>query len=71
MNWTHISVVSTVSDTGAEDPVFDSLVLVGPFVIGSVRLLDRSVVSQGLAALYIAVFVVYVGYQAVQSEPDR
>jgi hypothetical protein len=61
-----LPVVSYVFEAGADDHVFDSLLLVGPLVIGLVVVLDRSVVTEVLAAAYIAVFVLYTLYRAIR-----
>lgn len=61
-----LPVVSSVLEAGADDRVFDTLLLVGPLVIGVIVVLDRSVVTEALAVAYIAVFVTYVLYQGIQ-----
>jgi len=61
-----IPIVSTVFDAGADDRVFDSLLLVGPLVVGLIVVLGRSLFTEALAAAYIAVFVAYVLSQAVR-----
>jgi hypothetical protein len=66
MSWTDLPVVSAVSDAGAEDRVFDSLLLLGPLVIAVIAVLGRSVVTEVLAGVYIAVFVAYVAYHAIK-----
>lgn len=61
-----LPVVSSVLEAGADDRVFDTLLLVGPLVIGVIVVLDRSVVTEALAVAYIAVFVTYVLYHGIQ-----
>jgi hypothetical protein len=63
-----IPVVSTVVDAGADDRVFDSMLLVGPVVIAIIALLGRSVVTELLAVAYILTFVSYVVYRATAAE---
>jgi hypothetical protein len=65
MNWSELPVVSTVSKAGPEDRVFDSLLLLGPLVIAVIAVLGRSLVTEAIAGVYIAVFVAYVAYHAV------
>jgi hypothetical protein len=62
-----IPVVSAVFEAGADDRVFDSLLLTGPLVIGLIVVLGRSFVTEAVAIAYIAVFVGYALYQAVQT----
>lgn len=61
-----LPVVSSVLEAGADDRVFDTLLLVGPLVIGVIVVLDRSVVTEALAVAYIAVFVTYVLYHGIR-----
>lgn len=62
-------VVSYVIEAGADDRVFDSLLLAGPFVIGMIVVLDRTPITEALAVAYIAVFVAYILYLGVLEEP--
>lgn len=62
-----IPVVSAVFEAGADDRVFDSLLLTGPLVIGLIVVLGRSFVTEAIAIAYIAVFVGYTLYRAVQT----
>lgn len=55
--------VASVIEAGAEDRVFDALLLVGPLVIVLVALLHRSILTEIVAGGYIAVFVLYTLYQ--------
>ena len=64
MNLRELPVVRTVSESGADDRVFDSLLLVGPVLVVSIAVFGRSVLTVALAAGYISVFLVYVLYQA-------
>ncbi len=61
-----LPAVSYVFEAGADDLVFDSLLLVGPLVIGSIVVLERSLFTEVLAVVYLAVFVTYVLYRGVQ-----
>ena len=61
-----LPVVSAVVEAGADDRIFDSLLLIGPLVIGLIVLLGRSLVTEAVAVVYIAVFVGYTLYRAVR-----
>ncbi|WP_123539265.1 hypothetical protein [Halosimplex salinum] len=61
-----LPVLSSVFEAGADDRVFDSLLLVGPLVIGVIILLERSLITEALALAYIAVFVVYTLYRGIR-----
>lgn len=66
MKLRNVPVVSYVFEAGADDWVFDSLLLVGPLVIGVIIVLERSLFTEALAVAYLAVFVTYVLYQGIQ-----
>jgi len=61
-----IPVVSAVFEAGADDRVFDSLLLIGPLVIGLIVVLGRSLVTEVVAVVYIALFVGYTLYRAIR-----
>ncbi|SIR68225.1 hypothetical protein SAMN05421858_3321 [Haladaptatus litoreus] len=61
-----IPVISYVFEAGADNRVFDSLLLVGPLVIGVIVVVERSLFTEALAVAYIAVFVAYTLYQGFQ-----
>ena len=61
-----LPVVSAVVEAGADDRIFDSLLLIGPLVIGLMVLLGRSFVTEAVAVVYIAVFVGYTLYRAIR-----
>lgn len=52
-------------DAGPEDRIFDSLLVLGPLIIGLVIVLNRSIFTEALAIAYIGVFLTYVLYQGV------
>ena len=62
-----VPVVSAVFEAGADDRVFDSLLLIGPLVIGLVVVLGRSLVTEAVAVAYIAAFVGYTLYRGVRT----
>ena len=61
-----LPVVSAVVEAGADDRIFDSLLLIGPLVIGLIVLLGRSFVTEAVAVVYIAVFIGYTLYRAIR-----
>jgi len=63
MSLRDLPIVCTVYESGADDHVFDGLLLVGPFVVLSIAVLGRSVVTELLALAYVSVFVGYVLYR--------
>lgn len=63
-------IVATVLDFGADDPVFNGLLLSGPVLLVLVVLLNRSVITVGLAVAYIAILLSYVVYQGATSDVD-
>ena len=66
MKLRNFPVISYVFEAGADDRIFDSLLLVGPLVIGMIVVLDRSLFTEALAVVYIAVFVTYVLYRGIR-----
>jgi len=67
MKLSDVPVVSSVFEAGADNRVFDLLLLLGPLVIGLVVVLGRSFVTEVLAVAYISVFVTYTLYHGMQS----
>ncbi|MFW5950292.1 MAG: hypothetical protein ACOCR6_02955 [archaeon] len=59
----NLPIVGTVSESGADDHVYDGLLLAGPFVVLSIAVLGRSVVTEVLAVAFLVVFVGYVLYR--------
>jgi len=62
-----IPVVSAVLEAGADDRVFDSLLLTGPLVIGLIVVFGRSLVTEAVSIAYIAAFVGYTLYRGVRT----
>lgn len=58
-----LPLISYVFEAGADNRVFDSLLLLGPLVIGLVVILGRSLLTEVLVVVYIAVFVTHALYQ--------
>lgn len=66
MNPDDLPIISTVFEVGADDRLFDSLLLLGPLVIVVVVAAGRSTATELLALAYITVFLGYVLYRGVQ-----
>jgi len=62
MKLDRIPLIGQVINSGADDRVFDALLLAGPLVVVVLALVGRNLVTEGLAAAYLAVFVGYVLY---------
>jgi len=65
VNLTDIPVVKQVFESGADDRVYDSLVLAGPILIAVILLVGRSLITLGLALSYVALFVFYLAYKGI------
>lgn len=63
-----LPVIGYVVEAGADDRVFDSLLFVGPLVIGVIALLGRSLFTEVLSVTYLAAFVTYTLYRGVQKQ---
>ncbi|MFB6087437.1 MAG: hypothetical protein ABEJ85_02855 [Haloarculaceae archaeon] len=62
-----LPVIEQVIESGANDRVFDALLLSGPLVILLIALIGRTLLTRAMAAAYLAVFVGYVLYKGVRS----
>ena len=65
MNPRDLPVLSHVFESGADDRVFDSLLLLGLPLILLISVLGRSLATELLAIAYLAAFVGYVLYRGV------
>lgn len=70
MNVTDLPIIRQVVESGADDRVYDALVLAGPLLIVGILLAGRNVVTAGLAGLYVALFVSYLAYRGVTRGED-
>ncbi|MFC6769873.1 hypothetical protein [Natrinema soli] len=67
MRVSDLPVVGDLLESGAEDRVFDSLLLVGPLLILLIALVGRSSLTTGLALSYVSFFIAYVLYRGVRN----
>ncbi|WP_121743591.1 hypothetical protein [Natronorubrum halophilum] len=67
MNIADIPIVGDLLEAGAEDWVFDSLLLIGPLLIALIAVIGRSPITTGITAAYLLFFVAYVLYRGVRS----
>ncbi|SEV84146.1 hypothetical protein [Natrinema salifodinae] len=70
MNVDDVPIVGEILESGAEDRVFDSLLLVGPFLIVLIAIVGRSPITSAIAIAYLLFFVAYVLYRGLRHE-DR
>lgn len=66
MNAGDVPLLTVIRDAGPDDQILDSLLLLGPCVIGIVLLLGRTLLTELLAIIYLAVFAGYVLSQVLQ-----
>jgi hypothetical protein len=60
MKPTEFPIVAQVIESGAQDRVFDALLLVGPLVILLIAAVGRSALSIAVAVVYLLAFVGHV-----------
>lgn len=65
MKLSELPVLKQVFNSGAQDRVFDGLLLLGPPVVLLVAVAGRSIVTVGIASGYILSFVLYVLFKTV------
>lgn len=66
MNLADVPFVGRILVAGPDDPVFDALLMFGPFVIVIVGLLGRSVPGLALALAYVFAIVINVVINAIR-----
>ncbi|WP_222918637.1 hypothetical protein [Natrinema sp. SYSU A 869] len=67
MRPSELPLVGQVFESGAEDRVFDSLLLVGPVIILLIVAVGRSLLTTSIAVGYVLFFVAYVLYRGVRN----
>lgn len=66
-----LPVLEQVSEWGADDTVFDALLLLGPVIIVGIRLVGlstghpRTILTEGIVLAYIAVLLGYILHRAI------
>ncbi|ACV11394.1 conserved hypothetical protein [Halorhabdus utahensis DSM 12940] len=72
MKLSALPFVSAVLESGADDRIYDGLLLTGPVVILLIPVLETtrflSGVAKALAIAYVTAFVAYVLYRGVRGE---
>lgn len=66
MRASDVPVLSHVAESGPDDRVFDSLLLVGPLIIALIAALGRTFLTHTISISYILLLVIYVLYLAIQ-----
>ncbi len=65
MNLADVPIVGELLEAGAEDRVFDSLLLAGPILVLLIAVVGRSTLTTGIVVAYLLFFVGYVLYRGV------
>lgn len=71
MNILDLPILSHILESGADDRVFDFLLLVGPLVIALVAALGRTLLTRAIAFAYIGVFVAHILYRSTTQLQSR
>ncbi|WP_408958108.1 hypothetical protein [Natrinema sp. 74] len=66
MTLSDVPIVGDLLEAGAEDRVFDGLLLVGPVLIALIAVDGRSPLTTVIAVAYLLCFVAYVLYRGVR-----
>lgn len=61
-----LPVVGALFAAGADDPVFDALLLLGPLAILVIAMLGRTVVSIAIAVAYTGGFLGFIVYKGLR-----
>lgn len=65
MRLEQISVIGPLLAAGADDRIFDTLLVLGPVIIVAITLLGRNSASVALAVAYTTGFIAYILYKGV------
>lgn len=60
MTVTEFPVIKHVFESGAEDRIYDSLVIVGPIIVVLIVVTGRSIFTRGLAVSYLLIFCTHL-----------
>lgn len=63
-----LPILGPVLDAGADDRIFDGLLLAGPVLVCVLALVGRTTATTAVAAGYLAVFAGYTLYKAGRAE---
>ncbi|WP_254534848.1 hypothetical protein [Halomarina litorea] len=66
MKLTRLPLVGSVIESGADDSVFDALLLSSPFVLILIAIFGRTLVTVCLAGVYLILFALYLLYNGLQ-----
>ncbi|GGM51212.1 hypothetical protein [Haloarcula argentinensis] len=66
MQLEEIPVIGSLLAAGADDRVFDAMLVLGPVIIIVITLLGRNLASLALAVAYTVGFSVYIGYKGIR-----
>jgi hypothetical protein len=68
---TPASLYRRLREFGAEDPIFDAIILAGPLLIILFALIGRNPVSLALAGMYLLLVVIRVVQNALVAAEDE
>ncbi|WP_396613968.1 hypothetical protein ACH9L7_19710 (plasmid) [Haloferax sp. S1W] len=71
MHLEKIPFVGPLLAAGADDAVFDILLLLGPLVIVLITILGRTSLTVLLAVAYTSVFVGYIAYKSMATTESK
>nr|WP_306059009.1 hypothetical protein [Natronococcus sp. AD5] len=60
------SIVRWLSEAGPDDRVFDLLLAIGPLLVLLIAVTGRSLITVGIAVLYIGFFIAYILYKSLR-----
>lgn len=66
MSLRDLPIFTAVLESGAEDRVFDALLLAGPGIILVIIFGGRSILTTGITIAYLVFFVAYVLYHGMR-----
>lgn len=66
MRLREIPVIAHVIDAGADDRVFDALLLLGPVLIALIALVGRTTLTEAIAVAYLGTLIGYVLYRGTE-----
>lgn len=65
MNVDRLPLIGGIVASGADDRIFDSLIVLGPVLVLAIAVAGRSWLTTALAVAYIGAFVGYVVYKGI------
>jgi hypothetical protein len=63
---TRLPIVGEIFAAGSSDPMYDLMMVAGPLLVILVRLVGRTLLTEGLVFLYLLSFVAYLLYRSAR-----